>query len=197
MRLRSVTWLFAIGILVGQTSRPAQESSRPGGPSNGGEPQYTADGKLLRPADYREWVFLSSGLGMTYGPLARPGDPTFDNVFASRSAYKSFLETGHWPDKTMLVLEVRSSQSKGSINQGGHFQSDVVGMEVHVKDEKRFPRKWAFFGFEGGSASATAVPTTARCYTCHEQEGAVDTTFVQFYPTLLQAAKQKGTLQAH
>ncbi|HYU45886.1 MAG TPA: cytochrome P460, partial [Terriglobales bacterium] len=29
---------------------------------------------------------------------------------------------------------------------------------------------------------------------CHEQHGAVDTTFVQFYPTLLEIAKKKGTL---
>ena len=32
------------------------------------------------------------------------------------------------------------------------------------------------------------------CYSCHEQHGAVDTTFVQFYPTLIELAKQKGTL---
>jgi len=159
-------------------------------------PHYTADGKLLRPDNYREWVFLSSGLGMTYGPLTRPGEPSFDNVFASRSAYRSFLETGRWPDQTVLVLEVRASESKGSINQGGHFQSGVIGMEVHVKDEKRFPRKWAFFGFPEGAATATAVPVTARCYSCHEESGAVDSTFVQFYPTLAKVAKEKGTFQA-
>ena len=36
----------------------------------------------------------------------------------------------------------------------------------------------------------------ASCYTCHEQQAAVDTTFVQFYPTLLPIAKSKGTLSA-
>ena len=30
-------------------------------------PQFAPDGQLLRPRNYREWVFLSSGLGMTYG----------------------------------------------------------------------------------------------------------------------------------
>ena len=34
------------------------------------------------------------------------------------------------------------------------------------------------------------------CYSCHEQHGAVDTTFVQFYPTLIKLAEQKGTLRA-
>ncbi len=157
-------------------------------------PRYTNDGRLIMPSDYREWVFLSSGLGMTYGPMASTGDPRFDNVFVSPSAYRSFLATGRWPDRTVMVLEVRASQSNGSINRNGHFQTDVVGVEVHVKDEKRFPSKWAFFGFDQERAPAKAVPTTANCYSCHEEHGAVDTTFVQFYPTLLQAAKEKGTL---
>lgn len=30
-----------------------------------GRPQYAGDNQLLRPADYREWIFLSSGLGMS------------------------------------------------------------------------------------------------------------------------------------
>jgi hypothetical protein len=40
------------------------------------------------------------------------------------------------------------------------------------------------------------VPTTAECYSCHEQHAAVDNTFVQFYPTLLPIAESKGTLSA-
>lgn len=158
-------------------------------------PEYTKDGKMARPRDYREWVFLSSGLGMTYGPLASPGDPRFDNVFVNRSAYRGFLDTGRWPDKTVMVLEVRSSQSKGSINRDGHFQDEIVGVEVHVKDEKRFPGKWAFFGFGGGAQASEAIPATAGCYSCHAQNGAVDTTFVQFYPTLIGIAKAKGTMK--
>jgi hypothetical protein len=38
------------------------------------------------------------------------------------------------------------------------------------------------------------IPATAGCYTCHADHAAVDTTFVQFYPTLLPIAKSKGTL---
>src|SRR5262249_46068832 len=75
------------------------------------EPQFTADGRLMPPADYRDWVFLSSGLGMTYGLLAQGATaehPRFENVFVNPRAYKAFLQTGTWPDKTMLILEVRS-----------------------------------------------------------------------------------------
>ncbi len=157
-------------------------------------PQYTADGRMEYPRDYRQWVFLSSGLGMTYGPLASTSEPRFDNVFVNPAAYQRFVENGTWPDGTVLVLEVRSSQSKGSINQGGHFQTDVRGVEVHVKDSRRFERKWAFFGFEG-ETPAKAIPSGANCYTCHEQHGSVDTTFVQFYPTLIGPAKAHGSLK--
>lgn len=161
-------------------------------------PRYTADGKLVRPDDYREWVWLSSGLGMSYGPLAQAmanEAPPFDNVFVNRSAYRAFLETGTWPDKTVFVLEVRSSVSKGSINKGGHFQGELHGVEIEVKDEARFPGKWAFFGFPSGATEGRLIPKTAGCYSCHSQKGAVDNTFVQFYPTLSDVAKQKGTFK--
>src|SRR5580698_3260720 len=45
------------------------------------QPRYTADGQLALPSDYREWVFLSSGLGMTYQQLPNHS-PEFTNVFA-------------------------------------------------------------------------------------------------------------------
>jgi hypothetical protein len=159
------------------------------------QPQYTADGRLQLPADYREWIFLSSGIDMSYNPRAMAMNHSmFDNVFVNPEAYKAFLETGTWPDKTMLVLEVRGAETKGSINHTGHFQNaEMMGTEVHVKDDARFAGKWAFYGFDD-QQPAKMVPTSASCYSCHEQHAAVDTTFVQFYPTLLQIAKKKNTL---
>ena len=161
-------------------------------------PQYTQDQQLIRPTDYREWVFLSAGLGMTYGPTAAsssPQSPLFDNVFVRPEAYRAFQEAGKWPDKTMFVLEIRRSLSEGSINQGGHFQSDVKAVEIEVKDESRFPDKWAFFGFDGEAKTGKLLPHTASCYSCHATNGAVDNTFVQFYPTLIPVAKAKGTFR--
>jgi len=194
------TWiLFCLALLF-----PAQYDSKPApvqaaeNTSSTQTPAYTTDGRLMFPANYREWVYLSSGLDMSYtaNPMAMDHS-MFDNVFVNPDAYKAFLQTGTWPDKTMLVLEVRVAGNKGSINQSGHYQtSDVVGREVHVKDESRFPGKWAFFGFDTDSPSKQ-VPKEASCYSCHEQHAAVDTTFVQFYPTLIELAKQKGTLSAN
>lgn len=157
---------------------------------------YAKNGDLTPPLQFREWVYLTSGLGMSYTPDTNSDMSMFDNVFVNPEAYRSFMATGTWPDKTVMVLEHRRAESKGSINKSGHFQSGgIMGMEVHVKDESRFPGKWAFFDVESES-KATLIPQTAACYSCHAEHAAVDTTFVQFYPTLLPVAQKKSTLSA-
>jgi len=160
-------------------------------------PEFTKGDELKLPQGYREWVYLTSGFDMSYNPAMQMGNHhVFDNVFVHPEAYKAFVDTGTWPDKTILVLEVRGAQGKGSINQSGNFQAaDVMGLELHVKDEARFPGKWAFFAFDG-EKTAKAIPASADCYSCHAEHAAVDTTFVQFYPTLLPVAKEKRTLSA-
>ena len=160
-------------------------------------PQYTSDGQLKLPENYREWVYLSTGFDMSYSASSMQMDHhMFDNVFVNPEAYRSFQQTGTWPDKTMMALETRKAEGKGSINQKGNFQgTERMGLEFHVKDEARFPGKWAFFGFDD-SKTGTMIPTGATCYSCHAAHAAVDTTFVQFYPTLLPIAKSKGTFSA-
>ena len=157
-------------------------------------PNYTANGELKMPERYREWIFLTSGVDMSYNPnAAMAGHSMFDNVFVNPSAYRAFLETGTWPDKTTLVLEIRGSEGASSINKRGHTQSpEIMGMEIHVKDAK-LEGGWGFYEFDG-SKSAKVIKRPAGCYECHEGHAAVDTTFVQFYPTLLGLAKTKGTL---
>jgi|SRR6185437_6534299 len=156
---------------------------------------YTAEGRLRFPANYREWVFLSSGLDMSYSERSdASGHSMFDNVFAEPMAYREFVRTGTWPDGAELVLESRGAAEKGSINRHGKFQTgDLMGVEVHIKDTKRFQGGWGFFSFQGVEP-ATMIPLSESCYSCHQQHAAVDTTFVQFYPTLLSIATLKGTL---
>jgi hypothetical protein len=160
-------------------------------------PRFTNGLNLRFPAEYRSWTFLASGLGMTYEPNGQqPRLPYFSNVFVNPSAYRHFEQTGAWPDKTVLVLEVRVSASEGSINKGGFYQVARAGIEAHVKDQ-RIASGWAFYSFADGKD--TAVPMTGeavkRCVECHAEHAAVDTTFVQFYPTLLDIARAKKTLK--
>ena len=167
-------------------------------PENAGAgPQFTADGKLLRPEGYRRWVFVSSGFGMSYNANAGGnGAPAFTNVFVTPSAYDYFLANGKWPDKTMFVLEVYGSTSRGSINQHGSYQENFQGLDVEVKDESRFPDKWAYFGFSASQeASQAESPGKNDCWNCHDKNAAVEHSFVQFYPELLKLAKEKGTIK--
>src|SRR5690242_895195 len=89
-------------------------------------PSFTNGGEMRRPENYREWVYLSTGFDMSYVPDARPGHHMFDNVFVNPEAWRAFLKTGTWPGKTMLVLEVRGAEGKGSINESGSFQAPSV-----------------------------------------------------------------------
>jgi hypothetical protein len=147
------------------------------------------------PADYREWVYLTSGLDMTYTEPGAVGltaehKSVFDNVFVNPDAYKTFKATGTWPDKTTFVLENRPGEGAVSINKAGKTQSaDVTGLEIHT----RIDNEWAFY-VRGKDGNEHLLPKPASCYTCHEDHAAVDTTFTQFYPTLLPIARAKNTL---
>ena len=155
--------------------------------------QYQGENRLAVPPDYREWVFLTSSLDLNYSDGAASRS-VLDNVFVNPDAYRAFVRTGTWPDKTVIVKENRIAASAGTISKSGKFQTQVMNMEMHVKDEARFPGKWAFFASSDGKAPGVLIPMTADCYSCHSAHAAVDTTFVQFYPTLLEIAKSKNTL---
>ena len=179
--------MAAMGTMAGR-SQPASPAAA----------QFTAEGKLVRPVDYRRWVYVSSGFGMSYNANAGGnGEPAFTNVFVTPTSYDYFQANGKWPDKTMFVLEVYGSTSNGSINTHGSFQKTFIGLDVEVKDEKRFPDKWAYFNFDGEEKSANAAaPAKNECWKCHEQNAAVEHSFVQFYPEMLKVAKAKGTIKA-
>ena len=182
--LKSLTAiLFALLLLPGGAPPPAPDA-----------PAYTADGAMKLPANYREWVYLTSGLDMNYNTAAPvAGHSVFDNVFVNPSSYRTFLATGSWPDKTTFILEIRGAENPISINKRGHTQSqDVHGEEIHVKDKG----KWSFYDLNPDGKTAKYLAPTETCYACHEAHGAVDTTFVQFYPTMMPIATEKKTLSA-
>ena len=191
-----VVFVLAFGALVGvsRMAPTAQQTVSDG-------PQYASGGKLMLPADYREWAYLTSGLGMTYGP-ARPaaGRPAnFDNVFVNRESFRQFMATGKWPDKTMFVLEIRSAEEQVSIDNGGRTQGPLIAIESAVKDRARVPdTTWGYFTFGHApnlAQSAAPLPTSESCYACHKNNTAVEQTFVQFYPTLFEVARRMGTVK--
>jgi cytochrome P460 len=177
---------FLFALSGSKTPVTAQSGNSPAAPV------YTADGELVFPPNYREWTYLTTGLDMDYSPTVNLADHSmFDNVFVNPEAYKAFADSGKWPDKTVFVLEGRVAGNKGSINRGGHYQTtEIMSRSIHVKDESR--GGWAFYGF-GDGPNGKRIPANAVCYSCHADHAAVDTTFVQFYPTLLEIARQKNS----
>jgi hypothetical protein len=146
------------------------------------------------PDNYRQWVFLTSSLDLNYNTAAAPDHHMLDNVFVDPKAFAAFQKTGTWPVGAILIKENRMAESAGTLSKAGQFQTGVMNLEIHIKDGKRFPGQWSFFVSPDGKAPGALRPLSANCYSCHQDHGAVDTTFVQFYPTLMPVAKEKSTL---
>lgn len=158
-------------------------------------PQFAEGNRLIRPEGYHEWVFVGSSLGMGYDESLYNKAPNFTNIYVNPEAYRQFAAAGTFPDKTVFVLEEVSAGSRSSINKRGQFEEQILGIEAAVKDEKRFSEKWAYFNFigPGGKRLAQAEPFPKQaCWSCHNQHGAVDNVFVQFYP-VLREARAKAT----
>jgi hypothetical protein len=158
-------------------------------------PRYTKDGKLIKPANYREWVYLSSGLGMNYRPAQNGGTAPgmFTNVFVNPESYHEFMRTGKWPDKTTFALEVYSPATHSDPNKQGMFQDRLMAVEAEVKDSST-PEVWRYYDFGTERTEAEAEPQEG-CFSCHDKSAAVEHSFVQFYPQLLEVALAKGVIK--
>ena len=92
MRTATKLLIIAPAILLGWVALPqTTKAPKPG-------PEYTSDGQLRLPANYREWVYLSSGFDMSYNPAMQMDHHMFDNVFVNPEAWRAFVATGTWPD---------------------------------------------------------------------------------------------------
>jgi len=178
--------LSALALLIGAAARDTDY-----------KPQYGADGKLLIPSGYRQWQYVSSGVGMSYNaPTATPPrSPGFSNIFVQPWAYREYKATGKWPEKTMFVLEAYSSATNAAPNRQGYFQDSFAALEAEVKDSSHSPDVWSYYNFGTGPGPAAAFAKN-QCWQCHEDHAAVEHSFTQFYPELLEVALAKQTLKA-
>lgn len=148
------------------------------------EPQYAGKAVLKLPANYRDWYFVGSNLGVSYSP--EPGkEEFFKNMYMPKAAADAFKRDGKFPEKTMIVMEIYKPESNASPAKRGQFQGKFVGVEVAVKDKNAVAEGWAYYNFidKPGKTLATAKAAgKAACWNCHNQHGAADNVFVQFYP---------------
>jgi len=197
LRCRAITALFLL-VACDEASSDGESETDDGHVTAGPEgPQYDALGSLMYPADYRKWVYVSTGKGMSYAETPEEAPVVFDNTFVNRSSYETFASTGTWPDGTMFVLEIRGVSGENALLTAGEYQTDLYAVEASVKDSTRYADTWAYFRF--GTIADGFVPTTEPvpkefCWTCHDSHAWVDNTFVQFYPVLRELAAPHGVL---
>jgi hypothetical protein len=154
------------------------------------EPRYVEEKQLVLPEGYQNWVFVGASLGLSYSEPARETGPgLFHHVYLQPEAFAHYQRTGQFPEKTMLVMELHRPEQKVSINKGGYFQGDRVGIEVAVKDREKFEEGWAYFDFANGRRKQARAFPKNSCFSCHQQHGADDNVFTQFYPVLRAARK--------
>ena len=172
----------------------AQSKSKPVGTLNG--LQWTANGQLVRPnTGYRKWVYIGTPLTPHDMNNGKAAFPEFHTVYIDPSAFAAYKSTGAFPQGTTIVKELNLVAGKKAESGNGYFMGEFAGLEVLVKDKKRFPDEpgnWAFFSFGHKyplADKATMMPT-ADCNSCHESSANDDFVFTQYYPIL---AAAKGT----
>ena len=168
-----------VGVLVA-TAGFAQQAAAP---------QLEGKATLLRPQGYREWIFVGSSLGLAYAqnPEQDSRNSTiYHNVYINPAGYRGFMQTGKFPDGTMMALELFSSEVKKEPGLQGSYEKDFVALEFSVKDSSRFEGGWGYFNFTDRGAvkeKAEAMPQNT-CWACHDKNAATDHVFTQFYPVL-------------
>ena len=160
--------------------------------------KFNKAGELIRPAHYREWIFVGSPVTPKDMNDGKPAFPEFHNVYIDPSSWRYWKRTGKFRDGTIFVLEMVSVGDKKSSSGNGYFQGEFGGLAAAVKSKKRFSNKtenWAYFGFDD-KRTAVAQPDDA-CAACHKANAAEDMVFTQHYPVLRggkpkEKAKRRG-----
>jgi hypothetical protein len=181
-----MTILFLVGNLISQADLTSDR------------PVFEDQDTLLRPQNYREWIFVGSSLGLSYAPNPpvnqSSGAQLYHNVYINPPAYREFARTGKFPDGTMMVLELATQEQKTEPGLQGSYEKEIIGIEASVKDSSRFKEQWAYFTFIGADRKplqkAKAFPKTA-CWSCHDVNAQTDHVFTQFYPVLREVAPKK------
>ena len=149
--------------------------------------EYTKEGGLQFP-DYSKWVFIGSGMSNQANP-----NPRFSNIFVDPAAYDQYMKKGVWPDRTIIFAEKRAAASMLPVTPNGGWSQtgELLGAELEVKDAAK--GGWTFYEADRGERIGKPAAKSMPCYSCHAEKSAVDNTFVQFYPRLVEAAKRNGT----
>lgn len=160
--------------------------------------EFTADGKVKIPENWREWVYVGTPLTPNALNGGEAPFPEFHNVYIEPSAWEHYKASGKFANGTQIVKELVSVRENDNAEDGsssevsgqGYFQGEFIGLELTVKDMEKFadqPGGWVYYSFghypEPYEQTAEAFPADA-CNACHEANADDDFVFTQFYPVL-------------
>lgn len=161
------------------------------------EATFTKDGELVRPAGWREWIFVGSPLTPHSLNGGAASFPEFHSVYIDPKSWEHWKKTGTFRDGTMFAKELTLVGATAATSGIGFFNGDLQGFEIAHKDTKKYSAEtdgWAYYSFghqpEPYNDTTVAMPTAA-CAACHTASAADDMVFTQYY-SILVAAKGAG-----
>ena len=190
IRRGTIGWIAAmLAALIGVVAWRGVVRGQQQDPPDDQLPRFAQRDQLVKPLGWEAWVMVGASTGLSYAaappPAAGAAPGMFHNVYVQPWAYREFVRTGAFPQRTMFVLSFYEASRKSTPARAGFYEGDrVPAIEVHLKQAGIDKTGWGFFGFGDNAATAAMIPGTAPCYSCHATEAAHDQVFTQFYPPL-------------
>jgi hypothetical protein len=194
-RISGSLWLAALIVAIGTVSA-TMRTARAADPDWG--PRWNPAGELILPEGYHEWVFLGSPLTPNALNGGNAPFPEYHNVYVQPEAFRTYRRTGEWPEGTIMLKElqltreaVHADGSSVEVSGRGYFPGARNGIDISVKDRKRFKdtNGWGFFNFGHHAppyAQTAKAQSVEACAGCHIAN-ADNMVFSKFYAPILTA----------
>ena len=107
--------------------------------------EYTAkfkkDGQMIRPAGWREWVFVGSPVTPNSLNAGAAPFPEFHSVYIDPQSWAHWKKTGKFREGTMFAKELTSVGATKATSGKGFFNGELIGFEISHKDSKRYSKE--------------------------------------------------------
>lgn len=159
--------------------------------------EFNKDGELIRPAGWREWVFVGSPVTPNSLNGGAAPFPEFHTVYIDPESWEHYKKTGKFREGTMFAKELTLVGDTAATSGIGFFNGKLQGFEIAHKDSSKYSAEdggWAYYTFghhDEPYADSAAAMATAACAACHTASAKEDMVFTQYYP-ILQVAKGAG-----
>lgn len=92
--------------------------------------------EILLPSNYRSWVALAPAAA---GVPEQSHSRLVSRIFVEPTSYEAFSKSGIWPERSVIVLELRDKSVRPSRHR-------VVGLEVAAKSGSNLTDPWTYYG---------------------------------------------------